>query len=265
MRRAVDALVRPACRAVAQQAARQQTEIRASTSALHAVESHQDCIRIASRRGWRLPDSRTFASSAQEKPEGHAEKDDSQEGAKETPAAAPNGNEQEADDAAARFTALETSILEKDARIKDLQDKVLRSYAEMENSRDRLSRQAETSRKYAVQEFAKGLLDVADNLGRAMDAVPQEYRKGNGGSTQREQQLAKYLRSLFEGVFEKHGIERYTPLGEPFDPNLHEAAFEVPDPSKPNGTVGVVMKTGYKLHDRVVRPAQVGVVRNADE
>jgi len=164
----------------------------------------------------------------------------------------------------------EALLEEKDKTIEDLKDKVMRSYAEVQNILDRGRREAENSRKYAVQNFAKGLLDVADNLGRAAAAVPEEFRKSDG-SGEEPSGAAKILISLLLGVemtekqliqaFKANGLERYESLGEAFDPNLHSAVFEVEDPSKPPGTVAVVLKVGYKLHDRVIRPAEVGVVK----
>jgi molecular chaperone GrpE len=120
-----------------------------------------------------------------------------------------------------------------------------------------------------LQSFAKGLLDVADNLGRAAVAVPEEFRKSDGPED--PSGAAKLLISLLLGVemtekqliqvFKANGLERYESLGDPFDPNLHSAVFEVEDLSKTPGTVAIVLKVGYKLHDRVIRPAEVGVVK----
>lgn len=154
---------------------------------------------------------------------------------------------------------------EKEHALAEAKDMFLRSYAEMENLRDRTRREVESTRKYSVQEFAKSLLDVADNLERALDIV----RKST--STADAEANAKLLNSLFEGVemtekqlikaFEKHGLERFNPESQPFDPNEHEAVFQVEDDTKTPGTVAAVIKTGYKLHDRVIRPAVVGVVK----
>jgi len=115
---------------------------------------------------------------------------------------------------------------------------------------------------HAVGNFAKDLLDVADNLGRAMGAVPVEMRQSEDHQD---------LKILYEGVmltdnellkvFSKHGLVRLEPLGEKFDPNSHNALFEAPDPSKEPGTVMHVAMPGYKLHDRCLRAAGVGVVR----
>lgn len=163
----------------------------------------------------------------------------------------------------------EALLEEKERALTDAKDKVLRSYAEMENLRDRTRREAESTRKYSIQDFAKSLLDVADNLGRALEIVQKST------STDDAEANAKLLKSLLEGVemtdkqlmkvFEKHGLQRFNPEGEPFDPNEHQAVYEVDDDTKPAGTVAVVLKTGYKLHDRVIRPAVVGVVKEKVE
>ena len=115
--------------------------------------------------------------------------------------------------------------------------------------------------KFAVQGFAKSLLDVADNLNRAADSVPEADRTSDEGST---------IRALYDGVvmtdktlhktFEKYGLTKIWPLDEKFDPNLHEALFEAPDPGREPGTIMHVGSAGYLLHGRTVRAASVGIV-----
>ena len=154
-----------------------------------------------------------------------------------------------------------------------LQGQAHRTLADMENLRERTSRQVENSQKFAVQGFVKDLLDVSDNLERALQAVESDYlEQGGDGDLGGEggEKAFGLLKSLHEGiamtekqmvsVLRKNGVERFDPTGEPFDPNLHEARFEVPVPDKAPGTVVVVTKVGYTLHDRVIRPAEVGVV-----
>lgn len=157
----------------------------------------------------------------------------------------------------------------KHKEIEKMQDKVLRSYAEMENVMDRTRREAENSKKFAIQSFAKSLLDVADNLERASSVVKESFAKIDKSKDSSE--ATPLLKSLLEGVemtekqlskvFKKYGMEKYDPTNEPFDPHRHNAAFELPDASKPPGTVAVVLKPGYLLYDRVIRPAEVGVTR----
>ncbi|MED6218327.1 hypothetical protein PIB30_025906 [Stylosanthes scabra] len=161
----------------------------------------------------------------------------------------------------------------KHKEIEKMQDKVLRTYAEMENVMDRTRREAENSKKFAIQNFAKSLLDVADNLGRASSVVKESFSKIDASNDSSE--VVKLLKTLLEGVemtdkqlsevLKKFGVEKFDPTNEPFDPNMHNAIFQVPDGSKPPGTVAAVLKVGYKLYDRVIRPAEVGVTQAVEE
>ncbi|KAF5197965.1 Grpe protein-like protein [Thalictrum thalictroides] len=155
----------------------------------------------------------------------------------------------------------------KHKEIEKWQDKALRSYAELENVTDRTKREAENSKKFAIQNFAKSLLDVSDNLGRASSVVKESFSKID--SSQDAVGAVALLKTLLEGVemtekqlaevFKKFGLEKYEPLNEQFDPNKHYAIFQIPDGSKPPGTIAAVLKAGYTLHDRILRPAEVGV------
>lgn len=157
--------------------------------------------------------------------------------------------------------------------IEKMKDKVLRTYAEMENVMERTKREAENSKKFAIQNFAKSLLDVADNLGRASSVVKDSYVKID--TSQDSAGAVPLLKTLLEGVemtekqlaevFKKFGVEKYDPTNEQFDPNRHNAVFQVPDPTKPPDNVAVVLKAGYMLHDRILRPAEVGVTISVDE
>ncbi|KAG2578156.1 grpE protein homolog 2, mitochondrial-like isoform X3 [Panicum virgatum] len=159
------------------------------------------------------------------------------------------------------------SLKLKDQEVKDMKDKVLRSYAEMENVLARTKRESENTKKYAIQNFSKSLLDVADNLSRASSVVKESFSKIDTSNNSDE--AVPLLKTLLEGVemtekqlgevFKKFGVEKFDPLNEKFDPNRHYALFQIPDPSKPSGTVAAVVKVGYMLHDRVLRPAEVGV------
>ncbi|KAL3636747.1 hypothetical protein CASFOL_019046 [Castilleja foliolosa] len=162
----------------------------------------------------------------------------------------------------------EQSLADKQDEIVQMKDKMLRSFAEMENVKERTRRESENAKKFAIQNFAKSLLDVADNLGRASTAAKESFSKidtsdaATGGAVHQ-------LKTLLEGVemtekqlnevFKKFGVEKYNPVDEEFDPNRHNAVFQVPDASKPADRVAVVLKAGYILHDRVIRPAEVGV------
>jgi molecular chaperone GrpE len=141
----------------------------------------------------------------------------------------------------------------------EARDRMLRTLAEMENLRKRTSREVADARMYGITGFARDVLDIADNLQRALDAVPQEARANADPG----------LKALIEGVelterslhntLEKYGVKRLDPWGSKFDPNFHQAMFEVPDPSVPSGTVVQVVQAGYTIGDRVLRPALVGV------
>ncbi|KAK8712397.1 hypothetical protein V6N13_147637 [Hibiscus sabdariffa] len=161
----------------------------------------------------------------------------------------------------------------KQKEIEQMKDKVVRTLAEMENVMARTRREAENSKKFAVQNFAKGLLDVADNLGRASSHVKGSFSKID--QSEDTVGAVPLLKTLLEGVemtekqlgevFRKFGVEKFDPANEPFDPHRHNAVFQVPDNSKAPGTVAHVLKPGYMLHDRVIRPAEVGVTQALDD
>lgn len=138
-------------------------------------------------------------------------------------------------------------------------DRWLRTLAEMENLRRRTEREVADARLYGIANFARDVVGVADNMGRALQALDAELRdKADAG-----------LKALLDGVdlterellnvLEKHGIRKLDPQGQKFDPNLHQAMFEVPDPSVPAGMVVQVVQSGYTIGERVLRPALVGV------
>ncbi|XP_004294427.1 PREDICTED: grpE protein homolog, mitochondrial-like isoform X3 [Fragaria vesca subsp. vesca] len=167
------------------------------------------------------------------------------------------------------LTEKEELLKQKHKEVEKMQDKVLRTYAEMENVMDRTRREAENTKKFSIQNFAKSLLDVADNLGRAASVTKTGFTKLD--QSENSAGALPLLKTLLEGVemtekqlaevFKKYGIEKYDPTNEPFDPHRHDAVFQVSDPSKPPGTVAQVLKPGYILHDRVIRPAEVGVTQ----
>ncbi|KAK8626426.1 hypothetical protein V6N13_134071 [Hibiscus sabdariffa] len=166
----------------------------------------------------------------------------------------------------------EALLNDKQKEIEQMKDKVVRTLAEMENVMARTRREAENSKKFAIQNFAKGLLDVADNLGRASTHVKGSFSKID--ESKDTAGAVPLLKTLLEGVemtekqlgevFRKFGVEKFDPTNEPFDPHRHNAVFQVPDNSKPPGTVAHVLKAGYMLYDRVIRPAEVGVTQATD-
>ena len=143
----------------------------------------------------------------------------------------------------------------------ELKDMVLRTRAEMENLRRRTEREVADARAYGIAGFARDVLGIADNMQRALDAARQEL----SGSTD------PGVKTLLEGVelterellkaLERNGVKRFDPQGEKFDPNLHQAMFEVPNTDVPTGTVVQVVQTGYVIGERVLRPALVGVAK----
>lgn len=149
-------------------------------------------------------------------------------------------------------------------QITKLKDQLLRALAEQENIRRIARRDVDNSKSYAVTSFAKSLLDTSDNLSRALEAVPTEHRDGGDNSV---------LSILYEGIkltdsgltkaLLKNGLVKFGAAGDVFDPNRHEALFEYAEEGKEAGTVGQVMKVGFELNTRVIRPAEVGVIKKS--
>jgi molecular chaperone GrpE len=149
------------------------------------------------------------------------------------------------------------AVLVKEAS--DLKDRLLRTLAEMENLRRRTEREVADARVYGVTNFARDILAVADNMERAMKALDDEIReKADAGVKALLDGVELTERELIK-VMEKHGVKKIEPQGQKFDPNLHQAMFELPDPSVPAGTVVQIMQPGYTIGERVLRPALVGV------
>ncbi|GLS43302.1 nucleotide exchange factor GrpE [Methylobacterium brachythecii] len=176
----------------------------------------------------------------------HNEHEDPRNQAEATPQAEP---------AAVDAEALAAALRERD----EMKDRLLRTLAEMENLRRRTEREVTDARTYAVTNFARDIVGSADNIRRALDSVPAEAREHADGA----------LKGLIEGIelterdlgktLERHGVKIVDPKGQRFDPNRHQAMFEVPDTQVPNGTVVQVVQTGYVIGDRTLRPALVGV------
>jgi molecular chaperone GrpE len=145
------------------------------------------------------------------------------------------------------------------AEIADLKDKMLRAVAEAENVRRRAQKDVQDARNYGITGFARDILAVADNLGRALDALPEGAEKDEkfGGFVEGVQLTGRELAN----VLQRHGVKEVRPEGEKFDHNLHQAMFEVEDAEKAPGTVANVMQVGYTIGDRLLRPAMVGVTK----
>ena len=140
-----------------------------------------------------------------------------------------------------------------------LKDRVLRTLAEMENLRRRTEREVSDARTYAVAGFARDMLTVVDNLTRALEHLPTEARAAADPQIQSVIEGVELTARDLEAVLGRHGVKRLDPKGQKFDPNFHQAIFEVPDETAPAGAVSQVVQSGWTIGDRVLRPAMVGV------
>jgi molecular chaperone GrpE len=159
----------------------------------------------------------------------------------------------------AEATSLEERLAAAESELAEAKDRLLRALAETENVRRRAQREREDAARYGASNLAKDLVNVADNLRRALASVPEAQVKDD------------LTRTLLQGVdaterellaaFERHGIRRIDPLGERFDHNFHQAIMEIENSGQPGGTVVQVLQPGYAMHDRLLRPAMVTVAK----
>ncbi len=156
-----------------------------------------------------------------------------------------------------RITLLETEL----ERTKDL---MMRTVAEAENGRKRALKEREDASKFAVSGFARDILSVADNLRRALDAIPEELQAQHPQVKNLTDGIDATERELLR-CFEKNGIKKTEPLDERFDPNFHEVMFETPMPDKARGTIIQVIEPGYTLNGRILRPARVGIAKSVEQ
>jgi len=159
---------------------------------------------------------------------------------------------------------LEDRVLDLTAALAEVKDRSLRQLAETENIRRRFEREREETLKFAASGLAKDLLNVADNLYRALQAVPDEMRDGDEAAKNFLIGVEMTEKELIS-AFEKHGIRRILPVGEKFNHEEHQAMFELQDTGKPAGTVVELMQPGYIMHGRLLRPAMVGVAKGEPE
>jgi len=143
----------------------------------------------------------------------------------------------------------------------ELRDKMLRTLAEMENLRKRTAKEVADARAYGITGFARDVLDIADNLQRALDAVPAETRDSADPMVKTLIEGVELTERSLLNVLEKNGVKKLDPSGEKFDPNFQQAMYEVPDASVPPGTVVQVVQAGYTIGERVLRPALVAVAK----
>ena len=142
-----------------------------------------------------------------------------------------------------------------------LKDQKLRQLAEMENLRRRTEREVSDARLYGVTNFARDMLTFADNLRRAIASVPEGVRAEADPALKAFVEGMELTEKDFLSRLARHGVKKLEPQGQKFDPNMHEALFELPDPSLPNGVVAQVVEDGYSIGERCLRPAKVGVAR----
>ncbi len=143
----------------------------------------------------------------------------------------------------------------------ELKDKLLRALAEMENLRRRTEREVADARFYGIASFAREVLGIADNMQRALEAAQQELRGAAEPGVKALREGVEITERELLKVLEKYGVKKFEPQGEKFDPNLHQAMYEVPDPSVPAGSVVQVIQPGYKIGERMLRPALVAVAK----
>lgn len=147
------------------------------------------------------------------------------------------------------------------AELEHAKDQMMRALAEAENTRRRAIKEREDAAKYAISNFAKDILEVSDNLRRALESIPADLIESDSHLKNLVGGIEATERTLLKN-FEKHGIRKIEPLNETFNPNYHEVMFETSVPAKPAGMIMQVMEAGYILHERLLRPARVGVVKD---
>lgn len=182
-------------------------------------------------------------------------------GERDNPSIMPDGGPLEAGSETAPPREAEDPAVALARELADTRDRMLRTLAEMENLRKRTEREVADARAYGISAFARDMLDIADNIRRALEAVPAEAVQADDAG----------LKTLIEGVelterallqaLEKNGVRRFDPKGERFNPNLHQAMYEVPDAFLAPGTVAQVVQAGYMIGERVLRPAMVAVAK----
>ena len=176
----------------------------------------------------------------------------------ESPDAPPDAAETP-DSAAPDAGAEDAPATEAADEVAALRDQLLRAVAETENVRKRAARERADMARYAISDFARDVVGIADDLARALDNLPEPVR-----ALAEAEALVEGLeltRRNLDAAFERQGLVRIDPAGEPFDHNFHEAMFEIDDADAEPGAVVQVIQVGYRIHERLLRPARVGVAR----
>jgi molecular chaperone GrpE len=146
----------------------------------------------------------------------------------------------------------------------ELRDKLLRTAAELDNLRKRSEREIADTRSYAIASFARDMLSATDSVARALMVLPAEARESADGTTRSLIEGIEMTQREMQRLLAKHGVKPIEAEGQKFDPHKHQAMFEVPDPTKPAGTVVQVVQEGFAIGERVLRPAMVGVAKGGD-
>jgi molecular chaperone GrpE len=175
----------------------------------------------------------------------------------EDPAAADVAGREESAPAESESKAAASGL---EAEKDDLKDRLLRALAEQENIRMRARRDVESAHKFASSNFARDLLNTADNLQRALESIPQDTADE---TTNRLLAGVRATQRALNDTFERHGIRRFDDTGENFDPERHEVVLQTPDPDHEPGTILEVLQPGYLYNDRLLRPARVNIAREA--
>ena len=179
----------------------------------------------------------------------------------------PDANAPESDDLADSLSAkpqvskpyVDPSLLVDEAA--EMKNRLLRALADMENLRKRTEREVADARQYGIANFARDILSVADNFRRALESVGPELRNSEEPSVTALIEGVELTERDLQKALEKNNIRKIEPMGEKFDPNLHQAMYEIPDPSVPSGTVVQVVQPGYVIGERILRPAMVAVAK----
>jgi molecular chaperone GrpE len=193
----------------------------------------------------------------------------SQTDSSETKTDSNNSQQQQQPQSNDEVKLLQEKLKKYETDLTDCKDRLLRALADAENTRNRMRKQVDDAKIFGIQGFSKDLLEVSDVLNLAIKNTDPAKNENNSNDLN---QLKEQLNAMFKGlvmtescllkIFEKHGLFQINPKdGDKFDPNLHEAIFRIPIPDKQSGTVNVVTKVGYRLNERVLRAAQVGVVQ----
>lgn len=193
-------------------------------------------------------EANTTSAEAEKAAEGDAAKAEEAQGAEEKSAEA----------------ILQEKLAEKDKALAEMKNHYATAVADFRNLQQITQQEIKKAKDFALQKFAKDLLESLDNFALALGSVKEETLKANE-EVKNLFDGVSMTRSVLEKTLEKHGVEKIDPMGEPFDPNHHEATFEIPQPDKVPGTVFHVQQLGYKLNKRVLRPAKVGLVKDAEK